>query len=348
MTAIVEDLLLLARSDSGAIELERVPMDLGDVAADGASALSKPATDRGVRVEVDPQPAMIAGDPARLRQLVMILVDNAIRHSPADGRVGVQVRADGGGAALVVEDDGPGIRPEDLPHVFERFYRAAGRPGRRDRASAWPSRRGSSTATAARSRWPTGPKAGPGSWSTSRGGAGLERSCPLQRAHDALADAALLPDGRQPCACRCHRRRRVRAARARDRGRIAAPASWTRPAGAASRTVDRPCDRSARRSRRRPWHPGRRCRGTAIDRPGAQCLARPIVPVASGDQRRRGRDRDREPHAFGVAETAVLMPITAPVASRSGPPLLPGLIAASVWSRSGHRDRAAGARHRRR
>jgi len=129
MTAIVEDLLLLARSDSGAVELERVPLDLGDVAADGASALSKPATDRGVRVEVDPEPALIAGDPARLRQLVMILVDNAIRHSPADGRVAVQVRADGGGAALVVEDDGPGIRPEDLPHVFERFYRAAGAPG---------------------------------------------------------------------------------------------------------------------------------------------------------------------------------------------------------------------------
>jgi signal transduction histidine kinase len=129
MTSIVEDLLLLARSDSGAVELDRVSLDLGDVAADGASALSKPATDRGVRVEVDPQPAVIAGDPARLRQLVMILVDNAIRHSPADGRVGVQVRADGGGAALVVEDDGPGIRPEDLPHLFERFYRAQGAPG---------------------------------------------------------------------------------------------------------------------------------------------------------------------------------------------------------------------------
>jgi two-component system, OmpR family, sensor histidine kinase CiaH len=129
MTAIVEDLLLLARSDSGAVELERVPIDLGDVATDGASALSKPATDRGVRVEVDPQPAMIAGDPARLRQLVMILVDNAIRHSPADGRVAVHVRADDRGAALVVEDEGPGIRPEDLPHLFERFYRAQGAPG---------------------------------------------------------------------------------------------------------------------------------------------------------------------------------------------------------------------------
>jgi signal transduction histidine kinase len=129
MTAIVEDLLLLARSDSGAVALERVPVDLGDVAADGASAMGKPATDRGIRVEVDPQPAVVAGDPARLRQLVMILVDNAIRHSPKDGRVGVAVRADGNGASLVVEDDGPGIRPEDLPHLFERFYRAPGAPG---------------------------------------------------------------------------------------------------------------------------------------------------------------------------------------------------------------------------
>lgn len=129
MTAIVEDLLLLARSDSGAVALEHIPVDLGDVAADGASAMGKPATDRGVHVIVDPQPAVVAGDPARLRQLVMILVDNAIRHSPADGRVGVAVRAETSGASLVVEDDGPGIRPEDLPHLFERFYRAPGAPG---------------------------------------------------------------------------------------------------------------------------------------------------------------------------------------------------------------------------
>jgi len=129
MTAIVEDLLLLARSDSGAIALEHVPVDLGDVAADGASALGKPANDRGIRVVVDPQPAVVSGDPARLRQLVMILVDNAIRHSPSDGRVGVAVRALSAGASLTVEDDGPGIRPEDLPHVFERFYRAPGAPG---------------------------------------------------------------------------------------------------------------------------------------------------------------------------------------------------------------------------
>jgi Signal transduction histidine kinase len=80
-------------------------------------------------VVVDPVPAEVSGDPARLRQLVGILVDNAIRHAPPGTRVDVQVRTDGTDALLTVDDAGPGIRPEDLPHVFDRFYRAAGAPG---------------------------------------------------------------------------------------------------------------------------------------------------------------------------------------------------------------------------
>jgi two-component system, OmpR family, sensor histidine kinase CiaH len=129
LTSMVDDLLLLARSDSGAVELERVPLDLGDVASTGASALTRLASERDVRVVVDPIPSEVAGDPARLRQLVGILVDNAIRHAPAGSSVDVRVRTDGNEAVLVVEDEGPGIRPEDLPRVFDRFYRAAGAPG---------------------------------------------------------------------------------------------------------------------------------------------------------------------------------------------------------------------------
>ena len=129
LTAMVDDLLLLARSDSGAIGLERIPVDLGDIAATAAAALSRPATERGVEVVVDPAPAELVGDPARLRQLVMILLDNAIRHSPSGGRVFVRVRTEGSDATVIVEDDGPGIRGEDLPRLFDRFYRAAGAPG---------------------------------------------------------------------------------------------------------------------------------------------------------------------------------------------------------------------------
>jgi len=129
LAAMVDDLLLLARSDSGAIALERVPVDLGDVASTGASTLATVAAHRAVTISVDPEPAEVMGDQARLRQLVVILVDNAVRHVPQGGHVGVRVRAVGGEATLVVEDDGPGIRPDDLPRVFDRFYRAPGTPG---------------------------------------------------------------------------------------------------------------------------------------------------------------------------------------------------------------------------
>jgi signal transduction histidine kinase len=129
LTSMVEDLLLLARSDSGAVELEQVAVDLGDVASSGASGMTLLASERDVSLVVDPIPAEVTGDPARLRQLVAILVDNALRHAPRGSRVDVRVRTDGPDAVLVVEDEGAGIRPDDLPRVFDRFYRAAGAPG---------------------------------------------------------------------------------------------------------------------------------------------------------------------------------------------------------------------------
>ena len=128
LSTLVDDLLLLARSDSGAVALERMPLDLGDVAFEAAGALGRTAADRGVHVEVDPEPTMLDGDAARLRQLVSILVDNAIRHSPRDGRVNVTVRSADGIASVEVDDQGPGVRDEDMPHVFDRFWRAPGAP----------------------------------------------------------------------------------------------------------------------------------------------------------------------------------------------------------------------------
>jgi two-component system sensor histidine kinase CiaH len=128
LTAIVEDLLLLARSDSGAVELERVTLDLGDVAADAMPSLTQLAAARDVQIVLDPEPAPVVGDPARLRQLVVILADNAVRHSPPGATATVRVRRDRSQALLVVEDEGPGIRAEDLPHIFDRFWRAPGAP----------------------------------------------------------------------------------------------------------------------------------------------------------------------------------------------------------------------------
>jgi signal transduction histidine kinase len=128
MSMTVDDLLLLARSDSGTVELERQSLDLGDIAAAATLSLGQPAADRNVRLVVDPGPASLVGDPVRLRQLVLILVDNAIRHSPPAGEVRVSVGADNRTATLTVADQGPGIRPEELPRVFDRFWRAPGAP----------------------------------------------------------------------------------------------------------------------------------------------------------------------------------------------------------------------------
>ncbi|MEO8208779.1 MAG: HAMP domain-containing sensor histidine kinase [Chloroflexota bacterium] len=128
LTRLVEDLLLLARSDSGAVTLERTPIDLGDVAADGAATLAGTAATRDVSVTIDPEPATVMGDAGRLRQLVLILVDNAIAHSPRGASVRVAVRLEGPSATLTVEDEGSGIRDSELPRVFERFWRAAGAP----------------------------------------------------------------------------------------------------------------------------------------------------------------------------------------------------------------------------
>ncbi len=130
VTELVDELLLLARSDSGALDLALEPVELGDVATVAAAGMAAPAARRGISINVDPEPVMVSADQKRVRQLVTILVDNAVRHSPTGKRVDVSVRSDGRSAVLLVEDEGPGIDPADLPHVFDRFWR--GRDARRE------------------------------------------------------------------------------------------------------------------------------------------------------------------------------------------------------------------------
>ena len=128
LTTLVEELLLLARSDSGAVEVRHVLIDLADVVTEALPRLGDLASARGVTVVREASPAAILGDPERLAQLVTILADNAIRFSPGGGTVRVTVALTDGRAQVAVEDEGHGIRTEDMPRLFDRFWRAADAP----------------------------------------------------------------------------------------------------------------------------------------------------------------------------------------------------------------------------
>lgn len=119
---LVADLLALARADAGVpmrrqrVELDRVLLEVVREARHLAGAQ---------RLDVEHlEPAQVEGDPDRLKQLLLILADNAVKYTPPDGRVAFALRHDGKMAEVTVHDTGVGIPPEDLPRVFERFYRA--------------------------------------------------------------------------------------------------------------------------------------------------------------------------------------------------------------------------------
>ena len=127
LAEIVEGLFALSRLDAGEAHAEWVRFDLAELAATTADQMSLLAEDKQVRVVCDSAPGVtVEGDRARLKQVVVNLLDNAIKYTPRGGRVSLSVRREGGYAVLDVTDTGIGIPAEALGQVFKRFYRVDG------------------------------------------------------------------------------------------------------------------------------------------------------------------------------------------------------------------------------
>lgn len=123
----VEDLLRIARSESGQIELERSLFPVAGLVEEVHESMRPVARAAGVALEADaPEDLVADGDHDWLRQTLDGLVANAIRHSAPGSRVTIAARQEDGQVVLSVTDEGSGIPPEELPHVFERFWRGAG------------------------------------------------------------------------------------------------------------------------------------------------------------------------------------------------------------------------------
>ncbi|EEF61570.1 sensor histidine kinase [Pedosphaera parvula] len=124
LTRIVEGLFAISRLDAGEAQKEMVRFDLAKLATNTAEQMCLLAEDKGIVVRCDnAQEVMVEGDRARMKQVVVNLLDNAIKYTPSGGKVTLSVSAQSGRASLEVEDTGIGIPAEAKPRIFERFFR---------------------------------------------------------------------------------------------------------------------------------------------------------------------------------------------------------------------------------
>ena len=124
LNRLIDDLRTLSLADAGQLTLQRRPVRPSDLLEHAAIAYLPQAEERGIQLSVTAEatPA-ISVDPDRLGQVIGNLVGNALRHTPDGGHIELAAALTGAGVVLSVTDDGPGIPNDDLPHIFERFYR---------------------------------------------------------------------------------------------------------------------------------------------------------------------------------------------------------------------------------
>ena len=126
MSTMIQDLVEATLLEAGQLRLDKLPLDLRSLLPELLDRLRGGIDVDRVRLEIAPDVPPVLADPHRLERIVVNLLSNALKYSPAQGEVVLEVSGESGGVAMAVSDRGVGIAPEDLPHVFDRFFRARG------------------------------------------------------------------------------------------------------------------------------------------------------------------------------------------------------------------------------
>ena len=125
LSLLIDNLFEMAQIDAGGLQLDRQPNSLSDLISDTLESFHGLAEEKGIKLQGQVTPAVdpVSMDARLIGRVLTNLISNAIRHTPGGGTIAVNARSVVGGVEVSVRDSGDGIRPEDLPHVFEQFYR---------------------------------------------------------------------------------------------------------------------------------------------------------------------------------------------------------------------------------
>jgi len=126
LTGMINTMLEITKTEAGILELKKEKLNINEIIKDAIDLFYPLAEDKGIKIEEDipPEPTLIYADRSKIQRAIANILDNAIKYTPKGGKIRVAVNSLNEKASIIVEDTGIGIKEKDLPHIFDRFYRA--------------------------------------------------------------------------------------------------------------------------------------------------------------------------------------------------------------------------------